>query len=274
MNQDLLTHYETAKKYKLPVTYLKDLECLRIELGQVNYYFKDNITPINNETSAHVAKHKYALFTLLGQAGFPVPKQRLVDKATKWHDTLPNEVKKLKFPVALRPISNTRQTQALIGPINTLDELVCQIERAFEDIHFVLIHEYPQGPKKYDVLIFNDQIIRVIERLSTSCIPLNHPIDPYNEHMIKAAANTLGLNFVEFSLCCNDINHPFLRSQWTILDANCKPAIALHNCPDSSITIKLSQNIMKQLIFKHPWAYVMHRLRLIFNLCELKNYGT
>lgn len=89
-------------------------------------------------------------------------------------------------------------------------------------------------------------------------------INRENASFIEKTANITGLELVGIDVLCEDINKPFSKSKWMILETNFPPDITLHEAPDAGKAINVSKQILKQIIYRHPVAYLIHRLKLLF----------
>ncbi len=87
-------------------------------------------------------------------------------------------------------------------------------------------------------------------------------INRKNAALIRQAAQITGLDLVGLDILCEDINKPFSHTSWFVLEANFAPDITLHESPDVGHGNPVSKKILKQLIYKHPLAYMIHRLKL------------
>jgi cyanophycin synthetase len=105
--------------------------------------------------------------------------------------------------------------------------------------------------------------------LGGTCISLGKKMLAENANYLGQAARITGLDLVGIDLLCEDINLPFSETKWIIIEANLGPAINAHELPDEGKPMKVSKQILRQLIFQHPFAYMFHR----FNLFLKKLYG-
>ncbi|WP_298626827.1 hypothetical protein [uncultured Legionella sp.] len=94
---------------------------------------------------------------------------------------------------------------------------------------------------------------------------INKHINQENASLIRQAAKITGLDLVGLDIMCEDINHSFSHTKWVVLEANFAPDITHHESPDETNTAQIATKILKQLIYRHPFAYLVHRLKLILN---------
>lgn len=90
---------------------------------------------------------------------------------------------------------------------------------------------------------------------------LGKKIHPENARYLVQVAKMMSLDFVGFDLLCEDIETSFKASKWVIIEANFGPDITLHEFPDEGEPVRVSKKILRALIYRHPWAYFLHRLR-------------
>ncbi len=90
-------------------------------------------------------------------------------------------------------------------------------------------------------------------------------INKENARYLRQAARVTGLELVGLDIICEHINQPFSKTKWFILEANFPPDITLHETPDEGKGINISKKVLLQLILRHPFAYLYHRLKSIFS---------
>ncbi len=95
-------------------------------------------------------------------------------------------------------------------------------------------------------------------------VSLGKKINSENAKYLCQAANITGLDLVGLDVLCEDINQSFAKTKWIIIEANFGPGISIHEYPDKGKPVKVSKKILRQLIFYHPFAYIYHRLKLLF----------
>ena len=83
-------------------------------------------------------------------------------------------------------------------------------------------------------------------------------IHPKNVNYLCRAAKTIGLTYVGFDVLCEDINLPFSRTKWLILEANQSPDTTIHEVPHRGKRSSVVKKVLRQLIFRHPLSYIVH----------------
>ncbi|ARG96345.1 hypothetical protein [Legionella micdadei] len=83
-------------------------------------------------------------------------------------------------------------------------------------------------------------------------------IHPENAKYLRKVANQTGLNYVGLDVLCEDINQPFSKTKWLILEANFNPDITLHEVPSQGKAVNVTRKVLKHLIYRHPVSYLYH----------------
>lgn len=78
-----------------------------------------------------------------------------------------------------------------------------------------------------------------------------------NARLLRHAAKTLGLNIVGFDVACEDILTPIEKSRGVIIEANHNPDISIHEHPIYGIPHRVSKKILKRLILRQPFSYLL-----------------
>lgn len=81
-------------------------------------------------------------------------------------------------------------------------------------------------------------------------------IHPYNARYLCKAAKATGLNVVGLDVLCKDIHDSFKNSQCVIIEANFNPDITIHEIPNRGEKSNVTTQILRQLIFRHPFSYL------------------
>lgn len=77
-----------------------------------------------------------------------------------------------------------------------------------------------------------------------------------NAKLLCNAARALDLNIVGFDVACEDILTPIESSRGVIIEANHNPDITIHENPMTGVRTRVSKVILRQLIMRHPVAYL------------------
>lgn len=83
-------------------------------------------------------------------------------------------------------------------------------------------------------------------------------IHSINAKHLCNAAQAIGLNYVGFDLLCEDINKPFKKDRWLIIEANYCADATLHEIPNHGVRADVINKVLKRLIYRHPLSYLCH----------------
>jgi len=97
-------------------------------------------------------------------------------------------------------------------------------------------------------------------------ISLGKKIHSQNAKILSNITRLIGLDLVGLDLLCEDINKPFSQTKWFIIEANLGPGVSIHEYPDEGIKMNVSKKILMQLIYRHPFAYFLHRISIFRNM--------
>jgi cyanophycin synthetase len=164
MDRNIKLVQKCAQAMQLPYTYFPEADVLGINLGAKPYYFIFSISPMNYGASIYVAKHKYALNTLLHQSGFPVPKAVAFEKKQLKQQTLAKLISHLRFPLVAKPMINTVRGKDVLCNIKNMEQLTDYLNTFFDNHRFVQIEEFHTQLKEYRVTVLKNRIVGVLVR--------------------------------------------------------------------------------------------------------------
>ncbi|MDP1602264.1 MAG: UDP-N-acetylmuramyl peptide synthase [Legionella sp.] len=170
MDRNIKIYYQSAKALGFPVTYLSDVDSLKIHLGGKNYYFNRTVTPFNCGASIYLSKNKHLLNKLLEQSGFPVPKAIVINKENFEKFPLADLIVTLDFPVVIKPAINTSRGKDVLCNIKNSQRLNNYLQQRFTTYSSLQIEEFHQGLKEYRVLICKNKVLGVVERFGAHVI--------------------------------------------------------------------------------------------------------
>lgn len=104
-------------------------------------------------------------------------------------------------------------------------------------------------------------------------VSLGDKIHHENAKILIDAANALNLDWISFNILCDDINQSFNTTTWFIIGVHCSPDITLYEMPDEGQKIRVSQKLLKHLIYQHKLFYLWHSLTQLFRKSEINLYG-
>jgi len=76
-----------------------------------------------------------------------------------------------------------------------------------------------------------------------------------NRQLLIRAATELQLKLVGFDVQCADIQLPIEKPRDVIIEANDAPSVRIHESPMEGSPVYMSKKILRQLIYRHPFAY-------------------
>ncbi|BCA96780.1 UDP-N-acetylmuramyl peptide synthase [Legionella antarctica] len=158
-----MCYYRSAKALFLPVKPVDEINGFELKLGQHSYLFCENETPFNNTSSARIAVDKYTTNKLLEMAGIPVPKSVALHLNEFDQNKTEEMIAHLKFPLVIKPVDGTLGTGVLCN-IQTLEELLFFLPTQFSQYDHLLIEEFHGKLKSYRALVFNKQVIGIVQR--------------------------------------------------------------------------------------------------------------
>ncbi len=162
-------YYKSALKLFLPVERNETIEAFIIKLGKKLYYFRGAETPFNNSCSAKLAINKYCTNKILAQASIPVPKLTGISRSEFAAGKLNERLQDCRFPLVIKPVDGGKGTDVLCN-IKSKELLEKHLQLLFSTHDLLLLEEFHGNLKSYRVLVFNDQVIGVIERFPAQVI--------------------------------------------------------------------------------------------------------
>lgn len=171
MNKVLLCYYISALKLKLPVTYLNNIDCLKITLGR-HHYLLNGVTPTlnNNASSIYLTKNKYKLNRLLLNAGFPVPKVVYIHRSHLAGACWIKSIQELTFPVLVNPMLNMPDSREVICNIQTPEHLFSYIKEHPAAHFFIQMAAFQPGYKAYRILTLKGRVLGVVQCIAQNIV--------------------------------------------------------------------------------------------------------
>jgi D-alanine-D-alanine ligase-like ATP-grasp enzyme len=164
MRKNTARYFESGLKYLLPVFDTPDIDGFTLQLGKNRYYFRDKITPFNDWASSSIADNKYSTNKLLEMAGFPVPKATAISFAQFEQGLLEEIIVGMKFPLVAKPTSDTAFGQDVLCNIKDISQLETYLKKYGPNYDFITIEEFHGNLNSYRILVFNYQVIGVVQR--------------------------------------------------------------------------------------------------------------
>ncbi len=273
MDKSLKSFQDSAQRLGLSSRYLPDIQCLEIFLDK-KYLFMPRLSPFNSMMSMFIAKDKMLFNRMMKKAGFPVPDARTIRLQHFSKDELKALISGLTFPLVIKPAVDTCGGKDVICDIPDFDSLYANLESLLPVYKRMQIEPYYSRLREYTVLMMNQRILAVCERhrpdemsrvlnlaAEGSVTALDKKLPALNRQWLRQAARKTGLALMSFDLLAEDIYKPFDETGLIFLEANHNPDISIHESPDFGKNIEISKIILKSLIFEHPVAYALQRLK-------------
>jgi D-alanine-D-alanine ligase-like ATP-grasp enzyme len=138
-----------------------------------------------------------------------------------------------------------KQSHAVLGPIVIDEECHIRLRELGIGVDYV-----PKAGEKV-VLCYTSNATR-----GGTFESLGKMIGKENRKLMIRVAETLDLNLVGIDVECVDINVPIKSSKGVIIEVNHKPNIRIHEIPLCGHPTRVTQTIMRSLIYRHPFAYL------------------
>ncbi len=120
-------------------------------------------TPLNTESSGALANNKFTTNLILRDVGIPVARSVLLSKNAFLEQGVSGIA--LQFPVVVKPNKHTIGGEGVMLNIQDINSLRATLVAMFEKFLFVTIEEYHQYPNEYRVLVLDDAVIAVTQRI-------------------------------------------------------------------------------------------------------------
>lgn len=216
LDKNIKLFYQSARKLHLPVALFEYNSAICITLGKKRYFFRLTFTPFNNNSSISVALNKYCVDGLLRSIGVPLQKTLTINKISTTPEQLV-ERNELQLPVIVRPTLSVSNNSLRVTNFTQLNNYA---EQLFKQHDWVTIEEDKQASSIYKVLVFNHEIVSIIQQLSARII--GDGVHTISELVLMA--NTQRKKF-----------ETFYTLGPIILDAECKKILAKQNLNTESI---------------------------------------
>ncbi len=163
-------YYKSAQESGLLITYEQDIAGFYVALSNKRYYFRSGVTPFNVSSNAYIAENRQYLNLVLNQANLPVPKMIICSKEVFNQKAIEEIITNFKFPLIIRPCTPSVTYEDVISNITSLELLYEHLNKSFYKYESMVIEEFHASLKSYRVLVFNNQILGVIQRYPTMIV--------------------------------------------------------------------------------------------------------
>lgn len=88
-------------------------------------------------------------------------------------------------------------------------------------------------------------------------VSLENTMCQENKALFIKARKALNLKLVGFDVLCHDLNQPIATSGGVIIEANDSPSVRIHEQPITGRKVLVTRKIVKELIYRHPFSYLL-----------------
>jgi cyanophycin synthetase len=149
---------EEAAARHIPYIRLNDQSLVQLGFGKYQRRIQATVTDRTNMIAVDLAGNKYATKTLLDSLGVPVP----VGVTFRDEEDIEDALKKVKFPVAVKPLDGNHGRGITVG-LRNLEEVKVAFHKAKEHSRRIIIESSIEG-KDFRALVVNNRLIAVAER--------------------------------------------------------------------------------------------------------------
>lgn len=161
-------YYEAAQALKIPAYYDPVNHYVQLKLGKSVYYFDGCSNPINLSYCFVVGETKCNMNYLLSSNGFPVAKAKTITRHMYEYGSW--DLGDLKYPLVAKPTVGTFGGRDVLCNIKTKKILTDHLDYCFEDYPMMSIEEFHGGLRSYRVLILDNKLIGLLERIPAQVI--------------------------------------------------------------------------------------------------------
>ncbi len=156
-------YYKRCQEYGLDPILVPEIGGFYVQFGKQKVYFKGGDISLNNVIGANICANKYTANQLLSKEGIPVPKAKAYTKEDFYEGNM--NVSDLRFPVVIKPTWGTGYGTDVICNIPNATELDNLMRKSYEKYPLLSIEEYYGNLKSFRVLVFNGEVIALMERV-------------------------------------------------------------------------------------------------------------
>jgi cyanophycin synthetase len=155
---------EEARKRGIPAIRLDDHSLVQLGYGKYQKRIRASVTSQTSNIAVETASDKALTSRLLDDVGLPVPRNMLVRSA----DDAVAAAERLGYPVVTKPLDVSHGRGVSLN-LQDADQVRWGYEQAAQYRSAVLVERYISG-KDYRVLVINDQVVAVAERVPAHVI--------------------------------------------------------------------------------------------------------
>ncbi len=168
MHKVARVYYKRCQEYGLDPILVPEISGFYVNFGRQQVYFQGSDVSLNNIVAVNMSSNKYTANQLLSKEGIPVPKTKAYTKEAYRDGKM--IVSDLTFPVVIKPTWDTGYGTGVICNIPNATELDTLMRKSYEKYPCMSIEEYYDNLKSFRVLVFNGEIIALMERIPAHVI--------------------------------------------------------------------------------------------------------
>ncbi|MGE3318260.1 MAG: UDP-N-acetylmuramyl peptide synthase [Candidatus Berkiella sp.] len=172
MNKLTRLYFEACKELHLNPVEIAEIHGFQFTLGKKSYFFRKGATPFNNISAASIAMNKYSTNLLLNSHHIPVPKAFGITRSEYQQGLL--DISHLQFPLVIKPCWDSSSGKGVICNIPTLANLKQLLKHSFQKKKAICIEEFQVNLRSYRVLVFNGEVIGLLERIPAHVVGDGH----------------------------------------------------------------------------------------------------
>jgi D-alanine-D-alanine ligase-like ATP-grasp enzyme len=161
-------YFKSCKELHLKPVNVPEIKGFQFTLGDHCYFFKKGSTPFNNSSSAVVSCNKYSTNLLFKNQQLPVTNAIALTRTEFKKRVL--DLSQLNFPVVIKPTWGSESGKDVICNIKTPERLLELLPKYFKKHRSMCIEAYQANLRSYRVLVFNGEVIGLLERLPSHVI--------------------------------------------------------------------------------------------------------
>ncbi|OGT44349.1 MAG: hypothetical protein A3F13_09000 [Gammaproteobacteria bacterium RIFCSPHIGHO2_12_FULL_40_19] len=139
-----------------------------ITLANQRYYLREGLSPFNIVSNVNVVSNKSCVNSLLQHAGLPVPKALAFTKQGFEENNV--DFEDIQFPVVAKPTRGTSSGTDVFCNIPDKKTLFDYLKKMFLKHPVMSVEEFQSNLTSYRVLVFNNAVIGVVERIPAHVI--------------------------------------------------------------------------------------------------------
>ncbi len=205
---------DKARERDIPFIRLNERNLVQLGHGKYQRRIEATVTSLTSLIATDIACDKELTKQMLNEAGIPVPRGRIVDRA----EAAVEAAEAVGYPVVLKPL-NANHGKGVAINLNSREEVERAFERALDYSDDVIVERYVEG-RDHRVLIVNGEVVAVAERVPAHVIgdgrhTLQELIDAENKNPMRGQGHEKALT----KITINEESLRLVSEQRLALDA-------------------------------------------------------